>query len=88
MTLFIICVEEIDDEKVATGRELKKAYEWPLVPRIGEIVGVGGNFYEVSNVYHYFDRDPSSIQVIVRFPASDFKMLSDDTSWTRVYWEE
>jgi len=88
MIPFTICIEEIDSDKAATGRELHKAYEWPLVPRIGEVVGVGGNLYEVHQVTHDFDRTPASILVILRWPESDFKMLSSDVDWKRVFWDD
>jgi hypothetical protein len=88
MIPFTICVEEADGDKVATGRELHKAYEWALVPHKGDIVSVGGNSYKVFEVIHYFDRNPANIEVILRWPESDFMRLSEDTSWKRAFWRE
>jgi hypothetical protein len=88
MVPFTICIEEVDDDKAATGRELHKAYEWPLVPRTGDVVGVGGNLYETYQVIHDFDRRPHTIQVILRWPESDFKMLGRNTEWRRIFWDD
>ena len=93
MIPFIICIEEIEideieDDIFVTGRELHKDYTWPLVPPKGDSVGVGGNQYKVFEVVHNFDVNPATINVILRCTEFDFKMLSEDTSWKRVFWRE
>ena len=86
MVLFTIWIKEVDNEKVSTGRELCKAYEWPLVPRVGDNVGVGGNQYAVHEVIHNFDYNPATIDVILHWPQFDFGNLSENPSWKRVFW--
>lgn len=88
MIPFIACVEEVGSDKIPTGRELKKAYEWPLIPPAGDIVGVGGNLYPDYQVIHIFDRNPPTIEMVLQWSESDFKMLSEDISWKRVFWRD
>lgn len=87
MKSFVLCPTEIDHEDLTTGRELHKAYEWPLIPRTDDYIGVGGNQYEVFEVIHNLDRDPPTIHVIVRVSKPEFEALSEDTSWERVFWD-
>ncbi len=58
-----------------------------LIPPTGDYIGVGGNQYEVFEVVHNLDRNPPTIHVIVRVPEYEFKVLSEDASWERVFWD-
>lgn len=88
MITFTICVEERDDDSM-TGRELHKDFTWPMVPRVGDAIGVGGNQYQVNEVVHNFDHDPPTIYVRSFWPRHDFEALDrKDPLWKRTFWED
>lgn len=40
------------EEEAIGDSDIEKMVEMPVVPRIGELISLGGNTFEVDNVYH------------------------------------
>ncbi len=87
MFQFKIFLVEVDDDETITGRELWKMVSRLTIPRLKEHISFDGNAYQVTEVSHEMDEEPTSPEAIcvsVNWWRVDFIKLSEDLSWTKV----
>ena len=73
---FVLQANELEGGQ--SGDILRQEVEWPVLPRIGEMVGIEGNCHEVVSVYHEMDTSDWLILIGVDMDSQDFNLLPKD----------
>ena len=83
MKKLILVACETDAAGLTASRYRKKAVNWSVVPRIGEMVDPGyGSYCRVSQLFHDMKSTVSSIEVHLEVPVHEFsERILQDPEW-------
>ena len=65
---------------VSQDGELYKEIEWPVLPRIGEMITVEGNYEEVTHVFHDINGSPQFF-IDVNVDVGELERLEKMPGW-------